>query len=1145
MQTTQNAGLMNRIRRGAIAVGLATSAFTLVSLGASHPAFAQEVTTGRVTGRVSDQDTGASLAGVTVIVQGPQGEDATITDDKGTYQFTGLVVGTYTIRFYLANSATQVEQPGVLVSAEKTVRVNAKIATQAQAAAQQTYVITGKAPIIDVGSARVGATFDEDYTLHLAVNPSYGDVIAKAPGVFIDGSGNASIGGATGLENIYIVNGINVTGLRYGNLESGVPSIGGGTNIPTEFLTQIDVNSGGYQAEFGGAMGGVINTVLKSGTNEFHGSVFASYAPYWAAGSPTVVTTIGSSIAGLRKPDFDDRIGFEVGGPIIANKLFFWAGMAPQITDDHRFRYTLAQVENGSTGMAATDPKTGLPVTKFLSADTQRLNETHRSYTYAATINYIPSSNHKLELGIIGTPDFNNQMRAFGSGQEGNAAFPSDGNTTWAQESLTKTNTDVTAHWTSKLFDRHWTLEALGGFHDEYLYDRSPSSTLNNLNQLEYYQANLGTLENTPGCAATSTGFQPCPVNPFYSTGGFGQITKYNGTRWQGELKSTHDFEAGGRHELKYGWHLDYSTLDLERRYSGPPGDHALVWFQPDGMGGQNVNTQNYFKLQPGQYPSDFGSSPATSRYPYSDLLQPPLYADQLNANVKSISNALYLQDTYSPAAMRNLSINLGIRYELQKLYDMNGVSFIDASNLAPRVGVVYDPFSDGRSKISAGYGRYYEAVPLDIAARYFGGENFVQRYGVPVGDCANSNPYTWTGAGEYRGCPIPAAGQTTLANGQPDPSTGTFPVNNSANKQSHIQGQFQNEIVATYERQLMDDMSVRLDYTHRWLGSVVEDGYGTTGADTLTNPGNVPQSAITGATNDVTAANKAAMAAQTNADMATKAAAAMPTNATLQTAATSAQVAALNAQGAASNAQTTLATLQSLAAAPKPERTYDALTLTVNKRFSKQWMVRGSYTYSRLVGNYEGLYQTETNYYSPNGSNAYDTSDLSLNARGYLSNDHTHQAKLDGYYALPVGPGKITFGLSFIARSGMPRSYLSNLQADSNELVVNLLPRGSAGRTPWVTQFDTHISYEQKLRKNLTLQVFADLFNVLDQQAALQDDDNYTYDAAAPIVNGTPTDLKYAKNTSGNPIVKNQNFGQTVVYQTPFYTRMGMRLMF
>ena len=63
----------------------------------------------------------------------------------------------------------------------------------------------------------------------------------------------------------------------------------------------------------------------------------------------------------------------------------------------------------------------------------------------------------------------------------------------------------------------------------------------------------------------------------------------------------------------------------------------------------------------------------------------------------------------------------------------------------------MYDPFNDGRSKLSFFYGRYYEAIPLNVAARYFGGEGILVRNGIPFAGCANPNPYTWTGAGECR----------------------------------------------------------------------------------------------------------------------------------------------------------------------------------------------------------------------------------------------------------------------------------------------------------------------------------------------------------------------------------------------------------
>jgi hypothetical protein len=1112
--TTRKRGQMNRIR--GIVLGLTVLAASAV-LG--NAAWAQD-TTGRVTGRVTDKDTGAAMAGVTVIVQGPQGEDATVTDGTGFYQFSSLGVGTYTIRYYVANTSTQVEQPDVKVSADKTVRVNAQIASSAAAAAQQTYVITGRPPSVNVGSARIGYTFDQDFTLSLPVNPNYGAVIQRAPGAFVDASGNVSIGGATGLENVYIVNGMNVTGLRYGNLESGGSSIGGGTNLPNEFLTQIDVNSGGYSAEFGGAMGGVINTVLKSGSNEFHGSVFAAAAPYWLSATPSTVTTLGSAVAGVRKPDFDDRIGFEVGGPIIKDKLFFWAGFAPTLQASHVFRYTYALQSDGMGGFDKDKLGTLLP------NDTQRLNENRRVYSYAATINYQPKPEHKLELSLFGTPSFNNQLRSFNNGEELFAAFPGpDGNgpATWAQERVTKTNTDVSAHWTSKLFDRKWQIEGIAGMHNEYFNQRSPSDLLNRTNQLNYWFNDLGTLENLPGCEGGA-----CPVNPFYSAGGFGQLVKYNAFRWSGEIKSTHLFEAGGRHELKYGDHLDFETFNLNRNYSGGQGAHGLVSFFPDGMGGQVLQTQNLYRLPPGVFPSDF-STDGSTRFPFSDLVNPAAgnYVDNLHAYVKGLLNSLYLQDSYSPAPLRNLSINVGARYEMQKLYDMNGAGFLDVRNLAPRIGAVYDPFGDGRSKISASYGQFYEAIPLDIAARYFGGENFIQRGSIPLSSCANPDPYTWTGANEWASCKLPAPGSF-----MGDTTTGYFPTNNQAYAQPHIQGQYHNEVVATLEREVMEDMTARIDYTHRWIGRVIEDGYGdTTLTDVLANPGDVPQSAITQWTNDYNNAQSAA-------DNLKMMSASDPNNNDLK-------LQAATAQSKADALKTHLNGLNALAGAPKPERTYDAITLSVNKRFSKAWFLRASYTYSRLVGNYEGLYQTENNYVAPNGTNAYDTADLYLNNRGYLPNDHPHQGKLDGFYSHPVGPGKITLGLSFFARSGMPRNYMSNLVPNTTNQIVFLLPRGSAGRTPAVTQFDGHIAYSQKLQEKMTLEAYVDLFNIFDQQAALQTDDNWTFDAVAPIVGGTSKDLAYAKSAVGGPATPNKNFGRPIVYQAPFYSRLGLRLMF
>src|SRR5215471_5310532 len=584
---------MNRIRSAALILGLAV-------LVAGSVAHAQE-TTGRLIGRVSDKDTGMPLGGITVIVQGPQGEDATLTDDRGDYSFTALRVGAYVIRFYVATTSTQVEQSGVVVSADKTVRVNAMVAGTAAAGAQQTYVISGKAPTIDIGSARIGTQFDQEFNNNVPVGRTYGDLIERAPGAFVDGSNNVSIGGSTGLENIYLVNGQNVTGLRYGNLESGAASIGGGSNIPLEFLSQVDVSSGGYQAEYGGAMGGVINTVLRSGTNEFHGSAFGYWSPFWLSGDPKVVVPVGNVLGGVRKPDFDDSIGVEVGGPLIKDKLFLWVGFAPRFTNTHVFRLTYAESEavdamGNPTGMAVVDAS-GNPVLHELKGWRARVPESRQTYYYAGTVDWVPNPENKVTLSLLGTPSFNQQVKQ----QYQINSLASDPR--WMLESLTKTNTDVTLKWVSKLFDKHWQIDAFAGMHNEYLYDRSPYSDLNALNELQYGGGDLYTYEGAPGCAPKADGFTPCPIGtlpgsyPYYQTGGFGEIDKYTGYRWSGELKSTHNFEAAGHNELKYGWHLDLGTFDLDRFYSGPPNQHSFVQLFPPG----NFVSWTFFKLQPGQ----------------------------------------------------------------------------------------------------------------------------------------------------------------------------------------------------------------------------------------------------------------------------------------------------------------------------------------------------------------------------------------------------------------------------------------------------------------------------------------------------------------------------------------------------------------
>jgi len=112
-----------------------------------------------------------------------------------------------------------------------------------------------------------------------------------------------------------------------------------------------------------------------------------------------------------------------------------------------------------------------------------------------------------------------------------------------------------------------------------------------------------------------------------------------------------------------------------------------------------------------------------------------------------------------------------------KRMTDYNGNAFLDTGNLGPRASIILDRFNDGRSKISASYGTYYESIPMSLAARYFGGEGLLIRNGVPNDLCKPTDLYSWTGNGECGAAASPPLG------GMDDPrGAGTNPFNNGSN---------------------------------------------------------------------------------------------------------------------------------------------------------------------------------------------------------------------------------------------------------------------------------------------------------------------------------------------------------------------------
>ena len=233
-----------------------------------------------------------------------------------------------------------------------------------------------------------------------------------------------------------------------------------------------------------------------------------------------------------------------------------------------------------------------------------------------------------------------------------------------------------------------------------------------------------------------------------------------------------------------------------------------------------------------------------------------------------------------------------------------------------------------------------------------------------------------------------------------------------------------------------------------------------------------------------------------------------------------------------------------------KPIRDYNAFQLTAQKRFSRNFMVQGSYTYARLKGNYPGLFQSESGQLDPNITSQYDLVELLGNRYGYLPGDRPHQIQLDGYYTFDLDKaGRVTTGLRVRAQSGILTEVIAShrLYGTTESWV---LPRDISGRTEFGTSADLHVAYARRVG-DVDVEVYFDLFNLLNNQFETGRSNQYSFNNVHPIVGGDETDLAHAKayaglgGAQGIPVIKNLNWNRTTTRSLPLTGRMGLTLSF
>jgi len=288
----------------------------ILGVGVAH---AQE-TTGSIIGIITSQD-GATMPGVTVTIDNDATgfERTTVSNAAGEFKFVALKPAKYGLAATLGGFQTY--QRNIDVGLGRTVKNDFVMAL---GAVTDVIEVTGEAPLVDVTSTTSGITVNTDrLNANVPIGREVTQIALMAPGTvgsdtsfnddasYTPGQSVASIGGASPGENVYAVNGLNITNFR---------NFVGSTFVPFEFLEEAQIKTGGYEAEFSRATGGVINMVTKSGTNAFHGGASIYYEP----------ESLQEQSADAWNRDNSDEFnkGLEaqasIGGPIVKDHLFFF-----------------------------------------------------------------------------------------------------------------------------------------------------------------------------------------------------------------------------------------------------------------------------------------------------------------------------------------------------------------------------------------------------------------------------------------------------------------------------------------------------------------------------------------------------------------------------------------------------------------------------------------------------------------------------------------------------------------------------------------------------------------------------------------------------------------------------------------------------
>ncbi|KQN79074.1 hypothetical protein ASF04_00835 [Duganella sp. Leaf61] len=746
----------------ALSLAFATAAMTVAVV---QPVMAQSNASGTVYGRVA-----AGSASSVVL----KNLDTNLTrtapvDASGSFNVTALPIGRYTVTL----------QQGATAGATSNIEVLAGQGVEAQfaAAGTQTVQITGRRSRIDVSSANNGATFTARELSRLPIEQSVDAIIQLAPNTTRADSryaAGASFAGGGASENAYYINGFPVT--------NPLTQLGA-SELPFGAIAQAQILTGGFGAEFGRSVGGVVNVTTKSGTNTWEAGASFSIEPnslrakakdtyYPNTGAPENMDApgrVGTDGTLFRRNQDNSRTekiyGAYVGGPIIEDKLFLFASAETR-------RYDVE-----GTNATASNLGTRTSTLNGVSGWEEKQDKIDR---YMVKMDWNITDNHRLELTALGdTAKTDRQLYSY------DYATFTHGNTLKASQHY-KNSEDYTPsvgantqilRYTGNLTD-NLTVQALVG--------RSKTENANRYDLVgppssgPLFQVSAPAAARVPGFNYDSTQVLSGLVTANDSS------SKIDSNRLDLEYKlNTHSLRAG---------------FDNNKLKSGSAGD---VY----GGGGTWVYSKTNNPLTPISVGGGYNIVPGTS----GGLGAQGYYVSNRifdsTTSAGSDQSAQYLEDRWQ--VTKDVLLTLGLRNESFKNKNGDGITFLEVENFVqPRVAAAWDVFGDASLKVFGSAGRYALQIPTHLAVRGASRSLNTRQY------------FTYTG---------------TDANGLPlglSPMTGVFSTNNELGQAKDpktltaldIDPTYQDEITLGFEKAFSPSLNFGAKATYRKLKSTIDD---------------------------------------------------------------------------------------------------------------------------------------------------------------------------------------------------------------------------------------------------------------------------------------------------------------------------------